>query len=58
MTLFKLSEDTPEWNPLWDIKCPICQSESWRRRKTDKMYVCLKCGEEYEIITSNTNNNH
>lgn len=39
-------------------QCPSCLSMSWRRRKTDKKYVCLKCGEVYAIIIPETNNNH
>jgi transcription elongation factor Elf1 len=38
------------------IRCPVCQSESWRRNttETDGKVKCLRCGVRYEVELSNT----
>ena len=34
-------------NSLRNVKCPVCGSTNWYRKK-NKMFVCKKCGEEFE----------
>jgi ribosomal protein L37AE/L43A len=35
------------------ICCPDCKSPNWRRQKKTGLFVCLKCGAEYETEVSN-----
>jgi Zn ribbon nucleic-acid-binding protein len=37
-------------NAYYGAKCPVCQSQAWRRQKTTGKLVCLKCGHEYDFV--------